>query len=105
MRLVFEAPVALFSPYVGYMLTWIVAWIYNSAPGVALQYWPPGMLCIGGSQTELFCGWSPDDLTWFILIGFLSCCIIGWEAVRILLPRSQRPRPDHRASERPEMDR
>lgn len=86
MKLVFGAPVALFAPYVGYMLTWIVAWIYHAAPGVALLYWPPKMFCFGGSKFSLFCGRSPGDLDWFILIGFFSCCLIGWESVRILLP-------------------
>jgi hypothetical protein len=86
MRIVFGAPVALFAPYVGYMLTWIVAWIYNGAPSVALQYWPPGMFCFRNSEIELFCGRSPDDLAWFIMLGFFTCCLLGWETVRILLP-------------------
>lgn len=86
MRLIFGAPVALFAPYVGYMLTWIVAWIYNAAPGTALQYWPPGMFCFRNSEIQLFCGRSPDELAWFIMLGFFTCCLVGWEAVRILLP-------------------
>jgi len=86
MKLVFGAPVALFAPYVGYMLTWIVAWIYNAAPGVALQYWPPGLFCVRNTEFELFCGRSPTDLTMFILMAFFACCLIGWESVRILLP-------------------
>lgn len=86
MRLVFGAPVALLAPYVGYMLTWIVAWIYNEAPGVALQYWPPGLFCVRNTDFEVFCGRSPTDLTWFILLAFFACCLLGWESVRILLP-------------------
>lgn len=86
MKLIFGAPVALLAPYVGYMLTWIVAWIYNAAPGVAVQYWPPGMFCFRSSELQLFCGRSPDDLAWFIMIGFFTCCLLGWESVRILLP-------------------
>jgi hypothetical protein len=86
MRIVFGAPVALFAPYVGYTLTWIVAWIYNGAPGTALQYWPPGMFCFRNSEIQLFCGRSPDDLAWFIMLGFFTCCLVGWEAVRILMP-------------------
>ena len=86
MKLVFGAPVALLAPYVGYMLTWIVAWIYNSAPGVAVQYWPPGLFCVRNTQLEIFCGRSPTDLTMFIITAFFACCLIGWESVRILLP-------------------
>lgn len=86
MKIVFGAPVALFAPYVGYMLTWIAAWIYNGAPSVAVRYWPPGMFCAKGTNIQMFCGRSPDDLAWFIMIGFFTCCLVGWESVRILLP-------------------
>ena len=86
MRIVFGAPVALFAPYVGYMLIWIVAWIYNAAPSVAVRYWPPSLFCFRNSELELFCGRSPNELTNAILIGFFACCLIGWESVRILLP-------------------
>ena len=100
MRIVFGAPVALFAPYVGYMLTWIVAWIYNGAPSIALQYWPPGMFCFRNSEIQLFCGRSPDDLAWFIMLGFFTCCLLGWETVRILLPglttRTRSPRAKRR---------
>jgi len=92
MKLIFGAPVALFAPYVGYMLVWIVAWVYNAAPSVALQYWPPGLFCVASSKFSLFCGRSPTDLNWFILIGFFTCCLVGWEAVRILLPGVNDPK-------------
>jgi hypothetical protein len=91
MKLVFGAPVALLAPYVGYMLIWIVAWIYNAVPGVALQYWPPSLFCYRNSAFELFCGRSPTDLTWFIFLGFFTCCLLGWEAVRTLMPSSGDP--------------
>jgi hypothetical protein len=91
MRLIFGAPVALLSPYVGYMLIWIAAWIHNGAPGVAVRYWPPGLFCVENSKFNLFCSRSPDDLTWFILIGFFTCCLVGWEAVRILLSEVNDP--------------
>lgn len=91
MRLIFGAPVALLAPYVGYMLVWIVAWIYNAVPGVALRYWPPGLFCSNNGNLNLFCGRSPDDLTWFILIAFFTCCLVGWEAVNILMPGVKDP--------------
>lgn len=86
MRIVFGAPVALFAPYVGYMLIWIAAWIYNGFPSSAVRYWPPGLFCVRNSQFQMFCGRSPNELTEGILVGFFACCLIGWEATRILLP-------------------
>lgn len=93
MRLIFGAPVALLAPFVGYMLTWIVAWIYNAAPGIAVQYWPPGMFCFNGGGPDIFCGRTPDDLAWFIFIGFFTCCLVGWEAMQILMPGVNDPSP------------
>ncbi|MBE9557434.1 MAG: hypothetical protein IMF08_11310 [Proteobacteria bacterium] len=86
MKLIFGAPVALLAPYVGYMLIWIVSWIYEGVPGIAVQYWPSGMFCYRDSAMQPFCGRSPDELAWFVMIGFFTCCLVGWEAVRILMP-------------------
>ena len=66
MKLIFGAPVALLAPYVGYMLIWIVSWISKGIPGVAVQYWPPGMFCYQDSALQPFCGRSPDELAWFV---------------------------------------
>ncbi len=86
MKLIFGAPVALLAPYVGYVMIWVIAWIANGLPTTATRYWPPEIFCMTGNRLNLFCGRSPDDLSYFMLIFFFACCMLGWEAIRILMP-------------------
>ena len=55
----------------------------GSRPGSPVPVNPLGFR---NSEIQLFCGRSPDDLAWFIMLGFFTCCLLGWETVRILLP-------------------
>lgn len=92
-KLLFGAPVALLAPYVGYMLTWVIAWIMQGVPGSAVGYWPPNLYCVDGGLPVLYCGRSPSDLDQFMLVFFFACCLVGWEAVNILMPGRRDPTP------------
>ena len=86
------APIVFLTPIYAYLLTWMAAWIVHGLPRVAVAYWPLHLFCGGLRSMNLFCGRTPGNIDYFLLLFFLIGTVIGWEAMRNLAIDGYGPR-------------